>query len=364
MWGGEILKVIQVIPSFVLGGAETMCENLLYALNDNGVESFAVSLYDYRSSITERLEKAGIKIIYLSKRKGLDLRVVSQLTRIFKKEKPDIIHTHLYTSQYAIPAAILAKVKGLIHTVHSAEYRECGLMFRWFSKYLYRYFNVVPVTLSELIRETIVEQYQLKKENIPVIFNAIDLSKCRTKASYEILNSFKIIHIGRFNEVKNHRMLIKVFASFCKMYPDSCFELIGDGNLEEPCKIYANELEIDNHVVFHGACADVHEFLSDADVFVLPSLCEGIPLTVIEAMGSGMPIVATAVGGVPDMITDEVNGLLVSVDEKELLDALCRLRDEKELRERLGRSALSFSVKFSADNMAKKYISEYLKLTT
>ena len=118
------MKILQVIPYFCFGGAETMCENLTYALAKLGHQVCVVSLYDQHTPISGRMEEAGIRILYLDKKLGLDISMVPKLVRIMKAEKPDVVHTHLDVIKYAVAAAKLAGVKKCIHTVHNVADKE------------------------------------------------------------------------------------------------------------------------------------------------------------------------------------------------------------------------------------------------
>lgn len=117
------MKILQVIPYFCFGGAETMCENLTYALRDLGHDVVVVSLFDERTKISDRMEAAGVRIRYLSKKPGLDMSVVPKLTKIFREERPDVVHTHLNVILYAVMAARLA---GASLRPHGAQCGEGG----------------------------------------------------------------------------------------------------------------------------------------------------------------------------------------------------------------------------------------------
>lgn len=153
------MKVIQIMPEFGLAGAETMCENLAYELIRLNVEVVVVSLYGFHSAITDRLEKEGIKVLYLNKKPGLDVSMIIKLMNLFNREHPDVIHTHRYVMQYAIPAAILSRIKKRIHTVHNIAQKENTKIARKINKIFYKCFNVIPVALSEEIKKTICEEY-------------------------------------------------------------------------------------------------------------------------------------------------------------------------------------------------------------
>lgn len=354
------MKVIQIMPEFGLAGAEIMCENLSYELMRQGDDVMIISLYEYHSAITERLEKKGIKVFYLDKKPGLDFSMIGKMIKIFKSEKPDVIHTHRYVMQYAIPAAIIAGVKHRVHTVHNVAQKENTNVARKVNYLFYKFAHVIPVALSEEVQKTIVEEYHIDSRNIPVIFNGIDLSKCIVKTNYEVNDNFNILHIGRFSEQKNHIGLIEAFSIFVKEHPNTILSLIGDGEKKEEIQQLVKEKGISDHVKFLGIQNNVYSYLNNADVFILPSIYEGVPMTLIEAMGTGLPIIATAVGGVPDMLRNDEEGLIVNCNVKEIAHAIDFLYVDKKTREYLGKKALKRSKIFSAENMANEYKKIYL----
>ena len=353
------MKIVQIMPEFGLAGAEIMCENLTYALRERGHDVTVISMYDYHSAITDRMEHSGIRIIYLNKKSGLDFSIIKKMKKVFKEIKPDVIHTHRYCAQYAIPAAISAKVKHRVHTFHSIAPKENGRLARLVNGFFFKHCHLVPVALSELVRDSIVEEYGIKPEKIPVIFNGIDLTKCIPKTDYSSNDKFKILHIGRFVEPKNHPGLIRGFALFHKKYPDSELWLVGDGEKRSEIESYVSENGLANSVKFLGLQSDVYGFLHDADMFTLPSNYEGIPMTLIEAMGTGLPIVATAVGGVPDMLTNDENALIIDNNNEAISRAFETYYKDLELRKRHGEKAKERSSAFSATTMAQKYESIY-----
>lgn len=347
------MKIIQVVPYFGLGGAEIMCENLVYELKTLGHQVIAISLFDTQTPITERLKENGIDVRYLGKKRGFDVSVYKKLRIIFSEEKPDVIHTHIHTTQYVFPIAKKMHIK-VIHTVHSVATKEASKLLQIFNGIFYRRFNVVPVALSNNIRCTIRDVYHLKTDEIPVVFNGVDLSKCRVKDDYSSNGVFKIVHVGSFLEVKNHIGMINAFEIFHNKYPNSELHLIGDGERRVCVEKFVRDKNLNNFIIFHGFQSNVHEFLHDMDVFTLPSLYEGVPMSIVEAMGSALPIVATKVGGVPDML-DENSALLVPVEVEAIAEAYERYYKNPELRKLHGESAFKLSKNFSAKNMAEKY---------
>lgn len=254
------MKIIQIIPRFGLGGAEIMCENLLYQLNEQGHVTIGVSLFDYQSSITERLEEQGIDIRFLGKKLGIDLSMIQKLKQLFTEEKPDVIHTHINSIQYAIPAALLAKIPVCVHTVHNVASKEQTRIGRIISGFFFRTGITIPVALSELIQDSIAEEYHLMKDKIPVVYNGIDLEKCHVKRTYALNGSFKILHIGRFSKQKNHNGLLRAFAAFIQEYPDAKLYLIGEGELRKAIELLTAELALTDSVHFLGARSNVFFF--------------------------------------------------------------------------------------------------------
>ena len=356
------MKILQVIPYFCFGGAETMCENLTSALIKKGHAVTVVSLYPERTPISERMERAGVKILYLDKKLGLDLSMVPKLARIMKQERPDVVHTHLDVIKYAVAAAKLSGVKRCIHTVHNVADKEAeGKLQKLINKTYFKLGWSVPVALSPEVQKTIGDFYGMCRCKIPMIYNGVDLSRCIVKEDHKAGDPFTFVHIGRFNEQKNHKGLLEAFRKVLQRYPDCRLDLLGNGELFEEIKAYADTLGIAANVRFLGSSSNIYPHLHDADAFLLPSNYEGMPMTIIEAMGTGLPIVATAVGGVPDMLTNGKSGLLTPVAVDAVADACIRLLESEDLRKQLAENALADSRRFSAEFMAEEYAKLYQK---
>ena len=353
------MKILQVIPYFCFGGAETMCENLTYALRELGHEVCVVSLYPEHTPISQRMEKAGVRIEYLDKKLGLDLSMIPKLCRIMKAEKPDVVHTHLDVIKYAVAAAKLAGIKKCVHTLHTLAHKEAeGRIQKIVNGFYFRRGWSVPVALSPLVYQTIVDFYGMDGDRVPVIFNGVDLTRCPVRKAYTD-GDLTIVHVGRMNPEKNHDGLLRAFLMVLEAYPNCRLQLVGDGELREEIENQVQELGMKNQVSFLGYQSDVYPYLDEADIFVLPSSYEGMPMTIIEAMGSGLPVVASAVGGIPDMICDGESGLLISPEPESIRDALLTLIRDRSLREKLGRNAVVDSKRFSSLNMALEYCRVY-----
>ena len=356
---GMAMKILQVIPYFCFGGAETMCENLTYALKKMGHEVTVVSLYQERTPIAQRMEASGVNVLYLDKKLGLDVSMVGKLAKIMKQEKPDVVHTHLDVIKYAVAAAKLSGVKKCVHTVHNVADKEAeGRLQKMINGTYFRLGWSVPVALSPMVQKTIVDFYNLEEAKVPMVYNGVDLSRCVPKGDYSA-NGFTLVHIGRFNEQKNHDGLLRAFQLVVEQHPDCRLNLLGDGELREKTEALAKELGISEKVHFLGSQSNVYPYLNEADVFLLPSRYEGMPMTIIEAMGTGLPVVAANVGGVPDMIEHGVSGMLTTSEPESVAAAVKALLEDQSLREKLGTNAKKDSKRFSAEFMAEEYCRIY-----
>ena len=345
-------KIIEIIPEFKLAGAETMCENLINAIDKKKYEIIAISLFSNKSPITERLEKNNIKIYYLNKKKGFDLKVFFKLCKIFKKEKPDMIHTHLYVMRYSLLPSILFSKKAVkVHTVHNIAEKEIS-KGKIIHKIAFKIFNVIPVAISEVVKESIIKTYKLNSNKVPLIYNGINLDNCIKKKNYKCSNT--IIHIGRFSEQKNHVELIDIFNDCLKQNGKLKLLLIGDGEKKDEIHNYCKELGILKNVNFLGLQDNCYSFLNESDIFVMPSKWEGMPMTIIEAFGTGLPVVAYPVGGISDMIINEKNGFLPN-NKKDFCNKILKLLEDNNLRKEIGLTNIKDSVNFSSKKMAELY---------
>lgn len=356
------MKILQIIPYFCFGGAEIMCENLVYAQKQLGHEVIAVSLGPERTVISQRMETAGVRVEYLDKKPGLDLNMIPRLVKLMKREKPDAVHSHLSVIKYVGLAAKLAGAKKYVHTVHSVAYEEAeGPLQKITNKFYFRNGWAVPVALSPEIQKTVLDLYGLAPEQVPIIYNGVDLSRCIPKEDHRTGETVNILHVGRFDIPKNHPGLLRAFARLHRELPQCRLHLVGDGESRPEMEVLAKELGIGDAVTFHGMQSNVYPYLHDADIFVLPSLYEGIPMTIIEAMGTGLPIAASRVGGIPGLLDGGESGMLIENDDDAIAAALKTLVLDQSLREAYGRKAKENSVRFSSRSMAEQYCDIYRK---
>lgn len=352
------MRIMQVIPEFVVAGAENMCVNLTMELLSLGHEVMVVSLYDYHSELTERLEREHVRIMYLNKKLGMDFRVIYRIRKQLIQFKPDIIHTHLNTLKYVVAANIGLKGR-IVHTIHSVAHRVSGNTEKILNKFFFHHCGVTPVALTEAIKRSVEEFYKLDGDKVPYVPNGIPLQKCKVKESYEFGKTIKIVHVGRFHRVKNHRLMVEAICKIYENFPNVTLVFVGEGELMREIEDYIKSLGAESYILEFGPSNDVLSILHDSDIFLLPSQFEGMPMTLIEAMGTGLPIVASNVGGIPDLIVNGENGLLCEPNLLSIVSCLTRIINDKRLREKIGRSALRSSENFSSAIMAQEYLKLY-----
>lgn len=353
-------KIMLFIPFLALAGAEMMVKDLAIGLYELGCEVVVVSLYKRESPLVDELLEKNIRIVYLEKKRGLDVTLFRRISKLIRNEKPDVVHTHLNVVKYVIPCAVFNHVKGRVHTVHNIAEKEQGKGDRIITRFYAKYCNLKLVAISPIIRTSIVDEYRISGDTVPMIFNGRNLDEFQTKKKYSEKEYIEFLHVGRFSDQKNHIMLINAFADALKQNPKLRLVLVGDGPLLGEVKEKVLLLGIGENVEFLGLRTDVNNLMNNADVFLLPSKYEGMPISLIEAMASGLPIIATNVGGVSDMI-NERSGLLIQVDQQELTRAMLLFAESKQRREDLGKNAKIDSVRFSHIHMAEEYLRLYLE---
>ncbi len=361
------VRVLHIVPNFSPGGAERLVVDLMEATDEGRFEVVAVSLYPESGTILEREIKAkGLKVYFLNKHLGLDLRMIPQLYRLFRSFRPDVVHTHLYVLRYTLLPTLLCRIPVRVHTVHSVAQKEVdriGKLVHWIA---FRLGGVLPVSISQEVANTVRAVYG-QDIYTPVIYNGIPTGRFVSKNGWNGPKKEKevtLLHVGRFAPPKNHLLLIEVFAQALKDYPKMRLWLVGDGPLRPEVERVVEKKGLSDKVFFLGIRDDVPKLLAESDVFILPSDWEGVPLTVLEAMAAGKPVIATAVGGVPELVENGVTGILVPPhNSKALAQGILRLAKDPDLRQRMGKAAQERALeRFDIARTAREYEALYLKL--
>ncbi len=364
----ERLRILHLMPGFGVGGAEQMACHLMVAQSESN-DITGVSLHPPTgSSIESRLTAARIPLRFLRKRPGFDPRLFSALDRVFDEVQPHVVHTHLSVLRYALPGLVRRHVPVAVHTLHNmAEYENdrIGRIIQWFA---FRR-AVVPVAISSEVAASCKRVYGL--ECRAVVPNCIPVDRYRGSSSERMhwrrkqrldQNAVVFTCVGRLEPQKNPLMLIRAFAALTD--GRAHLVMLGEGSLRDQVADYVRELRLERRVHLLGKREDIREYLAASDAFVLSSNWEGNPLAVMEAMAAGLPVVATAVGGIPELVQPGEQGFLVPPgDATAFANAMQRLLDEPEQRGAMAIAARCHAVRaFNVDRMADGYANVYRQL--
>lgn len=332
-----------------------MCKTLSIALKKHNETVIVVSLYSQKTEFSETLEENGIKVIYLNKKKGFDIKCLFKLFNIVKNEKPDVIHTHLHTTKYAVLANLFFRAP-IFHTFHSVAQKENTRFGITLNKLFIKAKLMVPVAICDEVQKTICEVYSISEDNVPVVHNGIDLS--RFKPSNIEKKDFIIINVGRLATVKNQLSLIKAFEIIVKKYKCKLW-LLGNGELYNEIYSYVNNSQYKDSIVLWGDISDPESYLCKSSLFVLPSFYEGFPMSVIEAMACGVPVIASNVSGIKEMITNGYNGILIEPSIENIADSIEKIILDTEIRDKYISNSLNVVKNYSNENMMINYLDLY-----
>jgi glycosyltransferase involved in cell wall biosynthesis len=365
------VRVLQVIPSLGVGGAERVVALLARHLRAGGHHVEVAALYGPRGSWIEAdLRAAGIPLHFLEKRPGLDLRMIPRLRRVLAEAGPDLVHTHMYVLKYMLPALATAGRRPVIHTVHNLAPHEVEWPSRLLQGIAFRA-GVVPVAIGEAVAESMRLVYRLRPRH--VIPNGIPVASYAPPpgAREEVRGELGIpggapvfVSVGSFKAQKNTAALIEAMASPRLRDAGAHLLLAGDGALRDLLQRGAAGPAVAGRVHLLGIRGDVPRILAASDAFVLASRYEGNPLVVMEAMAAGKPVVATAVGCVPELVLEGTGRLVPAGDGGALEEALVELARDPVLALRRGAAAARVAAtRFDASVMAEAYARLYGDLT-
>lgn len=344
-----------------------MVVTLMTHLDQNRFKVAAVSLADPEGSILERrLAEEGFRVNYLGKRPGFDLRMPQRIRNVVRKFRPDVIHSHLCL-HYLFPALIGFHALPHVATIHLPADGQYKQLLRPLARVAFRR-GVIPVAVSQEVAQW-MKQFQGAKDCL-VIPNGIPVSDYQhpsvSRQAWRKEHGFSdadvlFVCVARLEKQKNHAMLLKAFAHSFQAGGPGHLVLAGDGTCRQELELQVRELRLEHQIHFLGRRSDIPELLGASDVFILPSQNEGNPLSLMEAMAAGLPVVATAVGGVPELLEDHKSGFLVVPGDWEAMGgAMLRLLENIEMRRTMAAFAVQQAVEiFSATRMAQGYMELY-----
>lgn len=379
------IKIVRIIARLNIGGPAIHTILLTAGLSNQRFESTLVTGVEgeYEGNMLGLAAAKGVEPIIIPQlRRNVDplggLIALFKLYRLMRREKPHIVHTHTATAGLlGRLAARLAGVPVILHTFHGHVLRGYFAPLRskalvWMECFLACLSDRI-VTVSEGQRRELAEYGVAPLEKITVVplgFELEDLLACEShrgelRRELGLAAEDKLVGIvARLVPIKNHHLFLQAAQVVAEAVPQTRFLVVGDGELREELEAYACDLGLDGRVLFTGWRHDLPRTYADLDVVVLTSINEGTPVSLIEAMAAGVSVVATAVGGVPDVVVDGETGYLVEAgDVTGLAEAITELlRNPRKAKEMGSAGRKAVYPKFSAQNLIANVEGLYAEL--
>lgn len=364
-------KVIFLHQSLEVGGAESQRLALLKNI-DKGKFDIRVCSIGKKGPIGEKIEKLGYKVDELNQNpdsKGM--RITYRLVKYLRREKPDILHCSLFNANFhGRIAGFLSRVPYLITEEHSEHFQYNGLKFLPYriADFILSYVTDCIVCCSKGVKKDIIKKENLPAKKLLAIENCIDLDNYKImtqregmRRKYNIKDELVFITVASLSARKGHFFLIDSLRDIKdKGYHLKCF-FAGDGPLKEALIDRCHELDLSREVIFLGHVKNVIDYLNASDVFVLPSLFEGLPIALLEAMLAGLASIVTDAGSNADLIKTGFNGTVVLPgDKNSLREAMILYLEDRNLIRGFGeRSRDIIKAGYSSID---KYVEQYYEL--
>jgi glycosyltransferase involved in cell wall biosynthesis len=372
------MEILQITKGALMGGGEKHILTLLEGFKDRAVKMSLAVFSEGPLSVAAR--KMGVDVYVIPKRYRGDVFPLLGLIQLIKTKQIDIVHTHLVSGNlYGRLAGKVTKVKGVVTTLHHSDKEALGQSSQRVMKELFFKLDMMMTVFSDRIVTPSIDlkhqliQHGVKEDKIVHIPNAINLYPlhflneeilaCRQELG--LPQDVKLIAmVGRLVPVKNFVLFLKAAKQVIESGFKARFIIVGDGPLRSELQEMATHLGLRDQVIFTGFREDVYRVVSMVDLFVLCSNSETFPLALIEAMALKKPVIATRVGGVPEIIDDRINGWLCpSGDDVSLANAITHLLTDEEKARELGERAYQKVVTtFSLRGMTDRLLDVYHEL--
>ena len=365
------MRILQLVSSLTVGGAEQIVLSLAERINSFQFAPYVCSLSVIRqNSLQPELERLGVPLLSLNSLQFYNLHTIRQVEQYVRAEQIDVIHTHL------TDADIVGRIVGwrqkipVLSTMHNMPHNYARQRWDryWLERLTARYLATHLVAVSPRIRELYIDEWGIPARRISAINNSVRMEPfLAVPESVPTEREFGgpvITNVARFNPQKAQHILLEAAHIIVQKIPTVRFVLVGKGLLEEKLRQQARDLGIHDNVVFTGVRHDIPHILGQSDIFVLSSLWEGVPLSVIEAMAAARPVVVTNVGGNPELVESGQTGLVVPANSViALVEALLTLLQDEPRRLALGRLARQRVQRlFSMERFIQQYEMLYRRL--
>lgn len=338
--------IVQLLHTLNVGGAEVLAARLARGLGLH--YEFIFLCLDELGSLGRELRDEGFQVHVLDRQAGVDWKCSRRLARLCCREQVDIIHAHQYTPFfYGMTARLLYRRPPVLFTEHGRHYPDYPRPKRMLANRLLLERRDRVVAVGRAVQRALIDNEGIPSRFIQVIYNGVRLSSYAPGIADGMVvrqelglspRDFVLMQVARLDPLKDHVTAIHVLERVLHQRHDAKLVLVGEGPELNTLQELVRRRSLEPYVRFLGLRKDVGRLLAAADTCLLTSISEGIPLTLIEAMAAGLPVVATNVGGVPEVVEDGRTGFLVPHgDQSGLADRLLRLADSPALRQEMGR---------------------------
>ena len=314
-----MIRIIHILYSFDIGGLETGIVNLVNKMDSNKF-SHSICIFSRSIGSLEKIKNKNIKIFIVNRKFRHDPTVIFRLVSLLKRENPDLVRTYNWSGMEGIAAATLVGIKHIIHSEHGFNLEEIfkqKIRRMLTRKVLFNSCDKV-IVVSKFLEKWLIEKVGLESNKIIYLPNGCDTKfffpgRDETKRQQLGIRDNEIIigTVGSLKELKDQESLAKAFAKLNKSYNNLKLLIIGDGPKRKDLEIFVGDLGLAGRIIFTGNVADTAVFYRAMDIFALTSISENEPNTLLEAMATGLPIVATDVGDVRYMLDGENGGIVV-----------------------------------------------------
>lgn len=354
------MRILQIINSLQIGGAQRLLADLLPLMNRlHDVE--LLTLKDDPSPFAQQLHEVGIKMHCLNIKTLYNPLIALKIRRFLKRQpRYDIIHAHLFPVLYWVPLATAGMRQHLIWTEHStSNRRQQKLLFRYADRMAYSRYDKI-ICISQATRDSLSKWMGAQADDgrLCVIENGIDTAKFKNPKT-ERQRPYTLIQVSRFEASKDQDTVIRAMPLLPQ---DIQLVFVGDGSRMEACKALCTKLNVQDRVKFLGARADIAQLLSEADIAIQSSHWEGFGLTAVEAMAAGLPIIASDINGLRQVV-DGAGLLFPKGDAEALSRFILLLRSDNHTYQEISGKCQRRSQQYDIQNTADKYISIYEKMT-
>lgn len=325
MPGNDKINVLQVVEGMNWGGAETKLLELIAHMDRNKFCTTVCSL-GIGDRIKGRFNELGVKFVNFERSRRIDPKLILDLAQLIRKEKIDIVMTTLFYADVIGALASAISPNKAVFSWETISAPEWLLKHRLLAYRFAVHFCSKVISVSNATAKWLIEKRGVPPEKVVVIPYGVNLDIFRQgknrklKASLGISpETFVVGVVARLHSQKGHCYLIEAAQSIVAKHKDVKFVFVGDGELRKDLENQVKESQLEKYFLFLGFRSDVHELLRTFDLFVLPSLYEGLPNVILEAMATGLPVVATSVDGTVELVKDGETGYLVPPKAPETL---------------------------------------------